>query len=174
MSSITPPKRVKPIFGFLYKNTNLFDETVERIHKNFSRVDFISDAFPFTETEYYTKEMGSGLLRRYISAEKLIFPDELSHYKTVTNEWEEQTAKNGDRQINIDPGYLHKAKLILASTKDYSHRVYVGRGVYAEVTMTFMNGNFVHLPWTYPDYWNHRNVFMEIRDLYIQQTKQEG
>jgi hypothetical protein len=146
-------------------------DIVQRIEANASPVDFLSEEFPFTETQYYNEEMGEGLIRRYVSAEKLIDPDQLPHWKHLTNLWEDQHSVDGCRAINIDPGYLTAANLVLASTKPFSHRLYLGRGIYGEVTMLYMHGEYIKLPWTYPDYLNHQDAIKQIRHLYMAQRK---
>ena len=171
MGDIHPPKTVKLIFGLIYKENELCDEVFSRMESQWGPVDYKSEAFPFTETEYYEKEMGASLTRQYISLQNLIFPDALPAIKVVSNQWEENLSDQRNRRINIDPGYITTANLVLASTKDFSQRIYLSQGIYAEVTMTYVRGEYIHLPWTYPDYWNHRDVFLEIRKIYMDQLK---
>ncbi|MBD3265250.1 DUF4416 family protein [bacterium] len=173
VGQITPPQKVKPIFGLLYKTQGEFQSIKERIESHFSPIDYTSEEFAFTETHYYEKEMGADLIRRYVSTQELIYPDRLPHYKNLTNLWEDKTRQEGNRAINIDPGYLTPAKLVLASTKDFSQRIYLGKGIYAEITMTYARGDFIQLPWTYPDYYNHRDVFQEIRAILIEQIRNQ-
>ncbi len=174
MGSVTIPPKVKPVFGLLYREVSLYQEVLEKIKSNFSPVDFQSDEFPFVETDYYSQEMGEGLTRRYISTEKLIDATELIHYKHISNLWEEQYMVDGRRRINIDPGYITSSNLILASTKNFSHRLYLGRGIFGEVTMRYENKDFTRLPWTYPDYYTHRDVLLHIRNIYRRQLKSEN
>jgi hypothetical protein len=44
------------------------------------------------------------------------------------------------------------AKVVLFSTKDYTHRVYVGDNIFAEATLKFKNKNFEPFEYTYADY----------------------
>ena len=81
---------------------------------------------------------------------------------------------DGRRRINIDPGYITSSNLILASTKNFSHRLYLGRGIFGEVTMRYENKDFTRLPWTYPDYYTHRDVLLHIRNIYRRQLKSEN
>lgn len=171
MGAITPPEKVKAIFGLLYKDRARIDEALRKIEDSFGPIDYRSPEFPFVETDYYNIEMGEGLTRQYISLQNLIVPDELARLKQLSNLWEEQSAADGKRAINLDPGYLGAANLILASTKNFSQRIYVGQGIYAEVTMTFQKEDFHKLPWTYPDYYNHRDVLCEIRKIYRAQLR---
>ena len=102
----------------------------------------------------------------------LVPPDILAEAKRHTNKVESRLARDtGERRINLDPGTVAHANLILASTKNFSHRVYLRDGIYAEVTMIYRAGQFQELPWTYPDYKNHRQVFGEIRRIYRDQIR---
>ena len=111
-----------------------------------------SETLPFEFTAYYTPEMGPNLLRKFVAFKKLISPERLAAAKIFTNRLEKTYTQKGKRRINLDPGILTLAKVILASTKDFSHRIYLNSGVYAEVTLLFRKGRFEALPWTYPDY----------------------
>jgi len=103
---------------------------------------------------------------------KLIDPEEIPSIKIWTNKLEDEFKKDGKfnviRPINLDPGYLTQSKLILASTKDYYHRIHLQGGIYAEVTLFYQNGKFENLPWTYPDYQTekYKNFFLKARELY--------
>lgn len=173
MGAITPPDKVKALFGLLYKESRCIQEALQKIEGEFGSIDYFSPEFPFVETSYYNAEMGTGLTRRYISLQRLIVPDELAHLKCMANQLEDELSVDGKRTINLDPGYIGAANLILASTKNFSQRIYLSQGIYAEVTMTFQQGDFLRLPWTYPDYYNHRDILCEIRRIYREQLRQE-
>lgn len=115
-----------------------------------------SPAFEFSETGYYRASMGEGLLKQFFAFEQLIDPERLVEVKLQTNDWEAEYAALGrheePRPLNLDPGYLTLAKLVLASTKDHWHRLYLGRGIYAELTLHFRGGRWRTSEWTYPDY----------------------
>ena len=118
----------------------------------FGAIDLRSDKFDFSFTDYYRKEMGSNLTKQFYSFDNLIAPDQLSAIKNKTIEIEAQHAVGGRRTVNIDPGYIEESKLVLASTKNFSHRIYLGRNIWGEITLRFIKGEFVDHPWTYPDY----------------------
>ncbi len=127
----------------------------------------------FIETDYYINEMGQ-TYRLWIFFENLINMEELSHIKNITNKIEiEFQDSYGNRRVNIDPGYLSMAKVVLASTKNYTHRIYIGNNIFAEVTLFYQNKTFNSWPWTYPDYKNDKviNFFNKIRKLYIKQLQ---
>lgn len=117
--------------------------------------------------------MGRDLKRKFISFEKLIPPEKLSKIKIFTNKIEAKLSKNGSRSINIDPGYLNLSKLILASTKDYAHRMYIGNDICAEIALFYQEKSFRPWEWTYPDYKTNEyiSLFNRIRETYAQQIK---
>lgn len=112
--------------------------------------------FDFTETSYYRDSMGDGIKKQLVAFESLIDPAEIVDAKLASNTWERDFRDENDypeaRPINIDPGYLTEAKLVLATTKDRDHRIYLDRGIFAEVTIYFHRGKWASRPWTYPDY----------------------
>ncbi|MDD5282055.1 MAG: DUF4416 family protein [Candidatus Omnitrophica bacterium] len=162
--------KVKLIMGFIYKDEAIFIKVRDKLKRKFGRIDFQPGPLDFNSTDYYKKEMGPGLKRRFISFSKLILMQDLYRIKLYTNRLEaEFLASSGERQVNIDPGYLDLAKLVLASTKDYAHRIYLRKGVFAEVTLNYRGNSFSPNDWTYPDYRSHEyaDIFNKIRGLYI-------
>jgi hypothetical protein len=127
----------------------------------------------FDSTDYYELEMGEGLRRQFVSFEKLIDPGELAQQKLLSNELErgicyECGLPPDQRRVNLDPGYLSLSKLVLATTKDYSHRLYLRDGIYAESTLHYEDGRWMGWPWTYPDYagGQYHEFFGQVRELY--------
>jgi hypothetical protein len=160
--------KVKLVIGFIYKDEAVFIRALEKLKKQFGKVDFESQAIDFNYTDYYTAEMGSKLKRRFISFSRLIPIQDLYQIKLYTNRLENKFANDKRRQINIDPGYVDLAKLVLATTKDYAHRIFLRKGIFAEVTLTFRNNAFSPNDWTYPDYRTQEyiDIFNQIRKLY--------
>jgi hypothetical protein len=153
MAAICEPQRVKLICGMIAAQPELF-AAADRLIERFGPIDVESEVFPFDFTRYYEAEMGAGLLRKFIALGRLIDPGRLADVKRMTNELEAefaQTDRSCARPINLDPGYVAPSKLVLASMKDFSHRVYLGGGVYAEVTLQYRNG-WRAMEWTFPDY----------------------
>jgi len=115
-----------------------------------------SPRFTFDETTFYERAMGAGLKKTFFVFAHLADPGELPDWKHQTNQWEQQFAATHDfpeqRPLNLDPGYVTEAKLVLASTKDRDHRIYLRRGIFAENTLFFHGGHWKTRPWTYPDY----------------------
>jgi len=152
MAIIKEPQRVLPVIGFICIPGFEFD-FLQELRADIGDVVLKSDAIPFKHTTYYNKEMGDDLLRQWYGFDKLVTPDVLAEIKIRTNEIEKRYVnKNGGREVNIDPGLISMSNLVLASTKNYSHRIYLGQGIYAEVTLIYRNQQFNPLEWTYPDY----------------------
>ena len=138
----------------------------------------VSDAFDFTETDYYSAEMGPGLKKQFWIFGNTIDPCRLAAIKRQTNLWEAEYAglktHTEPRPLNLDPGYLTLAKLVLASTKDHAHRIYLADGIYAEVTLSFRRGGWQPFDWTYPDYRraDFQQFFTGCRELLRPPSKQ--
>lgn len=172
------PKPVKLFVALLTRHQELFPAVEEEIAALFGPADSVSASLPWAVSDYYEKEMGSALLRKFVSFGSPVSPGELAEIKLKTQGLEERyrwsEGERGGRRINIDPGYLDGGKIVLASTKGASHRVYLGSGVYGEVTLLYRNGSFAPLPYTYPDYlWPETLAFFTgLRALYLGQLKQ--
>jgi hypothetical protein len=143
---------VKLVVSVIFAEGRFFRDVMQILAARFGRPDFISAPMSFEFTEYYEKEMGKSLIRRLVSYEQLIPPETLPDVKLLTNRIEDQISGEGDRRVNVDPGYLSAAHLILATGKGYTHRPYLRNGIYADLTLIFQGGAFHALPWTYPDY----------------------
>ncbi|MBU1912101.1 MAG: DUF4416 family protein [Candidatus Omnitrophica bacterium] len=152
MGNAKKPKAVKLIIGMLARNKKLFEKTEEFFIEEFGLIDYQSPVISFKYTSYYKKEMGRPLKRKFISFKKLISPEKIAKIKLLTNLIEKKLSISNKRQVNIDPGYISDAKLILATTKDYFHRIYLSQGIYAEVTLKWRKHSFEPFEWTYPDY----------------------
>lgn len=167
MGKLKKLEKVKLIIGIIAQENNLHLAD-EKIKDTLGEIDFESEILPFTHTDYYEEEFGGNLYRKFISFKRLIYPDELSKCKIITNEIEEILSSNNKREINLDPGYLSLSKLVLASTKDYSHRIYIGDDIFAEITLFYKDKTFQPTPWTYPDYRtkDYIDIFNHIREIY--------
>lgn len=153
MAEIKPVEQVAPIIGFLFIEKIELETINQGLSGRLGRSIMQSDKIPFTHTDYYNSEMGAGIFRQWHAYEKMIIPDELAKIKTLTNSIEkEYSNEDKNRMVNIDPGYVSLSNLVLASAKNYSHRIYLELGIYAEVTLIFRHGHFMPLEWTYPDY----------------------
>ena len=132
---------------------------------------FSSDVFDFNDTTYYERSMGTGLRKTFLVFQNLIDPQTLPDLKWQTNAWEQLYRDQHDcpepRPLNLDPGYLTEAKLVLATTKDRDHRLYLSRGIFAEVTLYYHRGAWKTREWTYPDYRSadYHQFFTRCREL---------
>jgi hypothetical protein len=168
------PTPVKLIVPMLAREVAWFDLAEQRLAEHFGPADYVSVLLPFDHTRYYEPEFGPGLQRFFIAFAQLIDPGRLAEIKALTNALETEWRVEGRRQINLDPGYVSGAKLVLATTKNQAHRIYLGQGIYAEVTLIYRERDFRPLPWTYPDYASeaYRQVMREVRAHYLQQLRE--
>lgn len=171
MTEVKTPLPVKLFMGAIFSGEGVLIEAKERLRKKFGCMDFQSPVMLFKCTEYYAKEMGANLKRQFFSFEKLINPQQLPEIKLYTNRMEKGFGCGQKRSINLDPGYICGGKLVLATCKDYSHRIYLDKGVYAEVTLHFRDGTFNPWPWTYSDYKSkgYLKAFHKVREIYLKQ-----
>ncbi len=178
MGQIRPCQPVKLIFGVITGIPDLLEGVYGRISDRFGQIDYTSPLLPFNHTTYYDDEMGKGLHRQFVSFEQLIPPDDLSSTKLFANAIESEIvrADTESRQVNLDPGYISSSKLVLASTKDHAHRIYLQRGIYAEITLRFHCKTFHAWEWTYPDYQTQAyiDIFNHIRGIYMSQIRSSG
>ncbi len=152
MSTPHPPAPAKLVIGLFMKETPLIRPLTEMLVSRFGPLDLVSAWFDFDFTGYYAAEMDGPLYRRMLTFRNLIAQETLSEIKTVTNGIEALFVENGRRRVNIDPGYMLLERFVLASGKNFAHRIYIGRGIYADLTLIYTRGDFQPLAWTYPDY----------------------
>lgn len=157
----------KPILfvGSLFSLGYIFDSALLILKENFGNILFQSHTFPWNFSSYYGNELGTPIYRNFVFFKSIIDPSSLTELKLKTKKIEDDFLKNNKRQINLDPGYLTLAKVVLASTKNYSHRIYLGKGIYAELALFYRGKRFIALPYTYKDYRDETslNIFMEAR-----------
>lgn len=141
-----------PFAGLLGRSEAVLAQAIEALHARLGSAELISDISDWTHSDYYRDEMGPDLKRQFIFFTLPVAPDQLTDLKSWTNAFERTLAEADRRHVNIDPGYVAPSKLVLATTKNFSHRIYLRDGIYAEITLQFQAGSFRPLPWTYPDY----------------------
>jgi len=140
------------LVGALYSDEAYFERARERLATRFGPTFMEAGPRRWSYTDYYAGELGPEILRRFLFFKNPVAQSSLADIKIATNRLEEELSTDGRRNINLDPGYITPAKLVLASTKDYSHRIYLGRGIFAEVTLTYAGDGFKPFPYTYRDY----------------------
>jgi hypothetical protein len=144
---------------------------LEQLAGRYGAVDIRGGPFAF-ESSYYEAEMGPGLVKFFVSFEPLLAQDRLAGVKRETNRVEEVWADSRGRVCNLDPGIVTHYSVIVATTKGYAHRVYLGEGVYAEPALLFRHGGLDTLPWSYPDYQTQpaHDFFKEVRRRLLQRA----
>jgi hypothetical protein len=173
MSQPNEPEPVKLISSLFSPEKEFVDKAISNLAEIFGPVDWISPWLLFDRTKYYAREMGWPLHRRFISFAELVPADYLASIKRKTNEIEQQNLREGKRVINIDPGTISPERLILATGKNYVHRVYISKGIYADLTLIFQKKSFRPLKWTYPDYAGSEVIgfFGGVRERYMKQLR---
>ena len=153
MSRPSPPPPVKLIVGLLAAGMPVQTKALRLLEEAFGPIEALSETVDFKASDYYTPEMGSDLIRRWVSLVEPVEVGRLARIKLATIQMEDSLAlPDGRRRVNLDPGLLSLENLVLATGKAAAHRVYLGEGIYAEVSLIFQSGRFERLAWTYPDY----------------------
>ena len=176
MGDLMEQNPVKLIASLIFKDVAACEKAEKELKEKYGPIEGLEKVMEFDKTDYYKEEFGETLKRRLICFKDLIRRDEAAEIKLDTNKIEDIFRIEGKRTVNVDPGYVNDAKLILMTTKDYVHRIYIGRGIFAESTLFFKDGTFNSWPWTYPDYAEDEMVsyFNEVRELYMKDTVNMG
>jgi len=172
MGEVTQFLPEKLVMGILISRPEKKEDLLRALGDIWGPPDLCSHTIPFTYTQYYTKEMGSGIQRFFVSFRRLVDPSLISEIKLRTNRVEETFREGGGRKVNIDPGLLCLSRFVLVTTKESAHRIPISGGIYAEVTLLFHKGSFRPLEWTYPDFRSseYLGILNQIRALYKEQT----
>ncbi len=177
MGQINKPAHVKLFCGIIAPKEHVIKKINEELTALFGPIDTESEIMPFNFTTYYEGVMGGNLLRIFVSFANLVDPANLALIKIQTNEIEDKLSSNVEKRCaNIDPGYVTAAKLVLATTKNFAHRIYIGQGIYAEITLNFKKDGLKSFEWTYPDYKSGKYdaFFIKIRQHYMAQQEKNS
>lgn len=170
-------EKEKLIIGFIYNTEENFQKALKIMTDKFGPVDFETEEFSFTEefSSYYDEELGGEAKRRILSFERLVDPEIQADIKTFTNSVEAEFSIDGNRKVNLDPGFLSHGRLLLATTKKTGFRIPLKDGIYTELTLFYARGAWQKLPWTYRDYQSERvQAFLTtVRRRYLEQRKTE-
>ena len=174
MSQPYEPDPVKLISSLFSPEKELIESAICDLSGMYGPLDRISDELFFDRTRYYAREMGWPLHRRFISFAKPVPIDQLADIKLRTNEIEKGYLREGNRLVNIDPGLISPERLVLATGKNYVHRIYLSKGIYADLTLIYKRDSYRTLKWTYPDYADPDIIawFNEVRKQYMKQMKE--
>lgn len=167
MGKVKEPEEVALFIATLYSKNEYFEKAFKILVEEFGNTLFVSQPYKWDYSRYYDKELGSPILRQFIFFEKFINPRLLPDIKIRTNEMEESLSIKGKRQINLDPGYMTLSKIVLASTKNYAHRLYLDKGIYGEVTLIYKDKTYKPHIFTYRDYQDKicLDIFMKVREI---------
>lgn len=171
MGQVQPVHPVTPILGVLFASESVLEDAMLWVEHVLGDIGLVSQTWDFNDTDYYVSEIGDGLKRRFYSFDRLADPALLPEWKLATNRIERECAqRTGEhRPVNLDPGYVDGSKLVLASTKNLAHRIYLSQGICAEVTMSFRRGQWVKRDYTFADFSSGRydEFFCRVRDAHV-------
>jgi len=173
MSKLTEPPLTVLFISIIFNEDSIFDACISDLVTEYGDIELQSERLEFCFSDYYNEEMGTGLLRKFISFKKLINRDKIVDIKLYSNDLEEKYSVRGKRTVNLDPGYLSAEHLVLSTGKGFAHRPYLGKGVYADLTLIFQDTKFKSLDWTYPDYRSDQiqSYFYKLRKLYLNKLR---
>ena len=169
MADIKPVADVALFCGGIGSDPDLMGESASKLCSKYGPIDITGELIPFDGSNYYEEEMGKDLFRCFYSFSNLIQPDQITDVKLSTQKIEDDYSAECDgkvrRRVNLDPGYIAPSRLVLATTKDFSHRIYLQKGIYAEVTLNFTRQGCRYLDWTYPDFKkkSYTKFFLDVR-----------
>ena len=170
------PEPAKLLCAVMGQSESMLAQGRGLLAERYGPVELEGPVFDFSFSSYYEREMGAGLVKQFLGFEPLVEPGNLADIKRTCNDLETGVPRsNGKpgRGLNLDPGYINGAQLVLATTKNYSHRIYIGKGIYAEVTLLYHRGAFAPMPWTYRDYRTEEALafFTRVREAFLDQRK---
>jgi hypothetical protein len=173
MSTPKDADDVKLVASLFSPEEKILEEVIRELQAAYGAPDWLSPPLFFDRTRYYEKEMGWPLHRRFVSFKLLIRPEAIVDIKLQTNELEKRYLQEGRRKVNIDPGYVALERLVLATGKNYTHRIPLSKGIYADLTLVFHQRGFQTLAWTYRDYADPVVIgyFNDIREHYKDQLR---
>lgn len=168
MSKPKKPQKVKLFSSLIMSDDARHGHAIEKLTEHFGPLDYYSEIIPFDKTDYYNAEMGKRLTRMFLSFKNLVQRDALPEIKLFTNGIEEVLSRAAGRSFNIDPGFVTLENVVLATCKNFSHRIYLREGIFAEITLIFEGNSYRPLKWTFPDYSTPEiiDILLKIRDKY--------
>ena len=169
MDDLTSPDPAMIVIGVIHSDPSSLDSAIGKLTPILGPLRQAGDSFPFRWTDYYEKEMGADLTRCFLASGRLVERQRIVELKLLCNRIEKELAKeDGSRRINLDPGLMTLENFVLATTKNRGHRIYLRDGIFAEVTLMYVQGKFEALPWTFPDYRSEevQEVLLGVREEY--------
>lgn len=170
MSELTEPLKANLTISVMFRDEKLLAEIRRILEKKYGEIDAVSETYSFSSiSPYYDPEMGENINKIIFSFKNPVSRDILANVKLFCVKTEQKYSQNGKRLVNLDPGLLTLENFILATGKNYSHRIYLKKGVFAEVTLMFGKKNVIkELSWTYRDYLYEpaRSFLLSVREIY--------
>jgi hypothetical protein len=149
--------------GIMYGDPRAYELAISELKKGFGDIDDTSQEYAFDFTPSYLKEFGPNLKKRFVVFKRPIERTELPSIKLATCKLEQELGRDGRRTVNIDPGYITPINVIVASTKDFPHRVYLDRGIFADLQLILKRDEAVSFGHTFPDYEKEKGFFLQQR-----------
>ena len=174
MGTPAKPEPVKLVCAIMGQDESILEVGRKLLAGRFGALELSGPVFDFSFSTYYEREMGTGLVKQFLGFGPLVNPEDLAEIKRASNDLEAGMPRSDGlpgRGLNIDPGYVNGGQLVLATTKNYSHRIYIGKGIFGEVTLLYTRGEFTPLPWTYRDYRTETalDFFTRVRGAFLGQ-----
>ena len=168
----------KLIIGVIYNDKKVFNEAMSIIFEKFGESDGMCEEFSFSDefSSYYDTELGGKGIRRIYSFERLVDPSRQAEIKKFTNDVEKKFSdEDGNRKINLDPGFINHGRLMLATTKETGFRIPLEDGIYTELTLFWARGGWQKFPWSYRDYQSERvqSFLTSVRKKYLAERKKQ-
>ena len=176
MGQIYEFEKEKLIVGVIYNDMQIYDKAIKKLTEEFGEIDGESDRFSFSHefSDYYDGELGGEGMRVILSFKEPVDASRQAEIKIFTNKIEEELSRDGNRLINLDPGFISHGRLMLATTKKTGFRIPLADGIYTELTLFWAKGGWHKLPWTYRDYQSEtvQKFITRVRKVYLGQRKQ--
>lgn len=167
----------KLIVGVIYSDKEVFEKAMKMLTDAFGETDGVCEEFSFSEefSNYYDEELGGEGMRRIYSFKKTVDASRQAEIKEMTNEFERVLSVDGNRKINLDPGFINHGRLMLATTKNAGFRIPLSNGIYTELTLFYARGEWHKFPWTYRDYQSERvqKFLTEVRSKYLAERREK-
>lgn len=177
MSIVLKQSKAVLIIASMYNNIQNYELSLKELEKEFGIINTISSEYIFSHSNYYNKEMGDDIKKRFLVFENMIERDYITQVKKITDSIEKKYANNDNRSVNLDPAILTLENFILATNKNFTHRIYLKDGVFADLTLIYKKKEgYSKLPWTYADYSSEYTIdfLNKIREKFYNKLKESS
>ncbi len=150
-------------FALMWREKYFLSLAEDRLKKVYSGFFIQSDPFEPLFSQYYHKEMGSPLYKKFVLTNTIIDKSRIKDIKIDAVSIEDNFRIDGKRTVNIDPFYMDKDQVVVSTSKYRGNRIYIGDGVFVELELFYHHGSFQPFVWTYTDYKDHIPFFNNLR-----------